>query len=64
MSPQFRKASFTSVANNRPIFMTSLLSGVGSSRTIYGTQGVLSTTQFAYLKGLGTCDTFCMCGIL
>ena len=26
--------------------------------TIYGTHNVLPTTQFAYRKGLGTCDTF------
>ena len=26
------------------------------SWTIYGTRGVLSTTQFAYRNGLGTCD--------
>ena len=30
--------------------------GVGSPRTIYGTQWCASTTQFAYRKGLGTCD--------
>ena len=37
--------------------------GVGSPRTIYGTQWqcVLPTTQFAYQKGLGTCDALlCM----
>ena len=32
------------------------MSGVGSSWTIYGTQWCASTTQFAYRKGLGTCD--------
>ena len=29
---------------------------VGSSWTIYECSGVLPTTQFAYRKGLGTCD--------
>ena len=32
--------------------------GVGSPRTIYGTQWCLPTTQFAYRKGLSTCDAF------
>ena len=36
------------------------MSGVGSSRIIYGTadSGVFPTTRFAYQKGLGTCDPF------
>ena len=30
---------------------------------IYGTHGVLPTTQFAYRKGLGTCDALLSCPI-
>ena len=30
--------------------------GVGSSWTIHGCSGVLPTTQYAYQKGLGTCN--------
>ena len=36
----------------------SVAPGVGSIRTIYGGSGVLPTSQFAYHKGLGTCDVF------
>ena len=52
----------SSVANYRPIFITSVLSKVFepllSVRLLRFMErsGVLPTTQFAYRKGLGTCD--------
>ena len=52
----------SSVANYRPIFMTSVLSKVlGRLVSVrlgrfMERSGVLPTTQFAYRKGLGTCD--------
>ena len=52
----------SSVANNRPISITSVLSKVfeGLVSVCLGgfmeCSGVLPTTQFAYRKGLGTCD--------
>ena len=52
----------SSVANSRPIYITSILSKVFErlvlvrlGRFMEGS-GVLPTTQFAYRKGLGTCD--------
>ena len=57
------------VANYRPIYMTSVLSKVlellVSVRLgrIMGRFGVLPSTQFAYLKSLGTLMHFCACPI-
>ena len=45
----------SSVANYRPISMTSVLSKVFES-LVSQRSVVLPTTQFAYRKGLGTCD--------
>ena len=49
------------VANYRPISITSVLSKVFERLVSVGRfmerSGVLPTTQFAYWKGLGTCDT-------
>ena len=51
-----------SVANYRPISITSVLSTVFQRLVsvrigrFMERSGVLPTTQFAYLKGLGTCD--------
>ena len=53
-----------SVANYRPISITSVLSKVFDRLVsvclgqFMECSGVLPTTQFAYWKGLGTCDTF------
>ena len=54
----------SSVANYRPIYITSVLSKV-FERLVSVRLGrfmersaVLPTTQFAYRKGLGTCDAF------
>ena len=58
----------SSVANYRPISITSVLSKV-FERLLSVCLGrfmghVLPTTQFAYRKGLGTCDAlFCACDI-
>ena len=52
----------SSVANYRPIFITSVLSKVFERQVsvrlgrFMERSSVLSTTQFAYSKGLGTCD--------
>ena len=52
----------SSVANYRPIFITSVLSKVFERLVsvrlgrFMERSGVLPTTQFAYWKGLGTCD--------
>ena len=51
----------SSLANYRPIYITSILSKVFESllsvRLVgYGTQWCDSSTQFAYRKGLDTCD--------
>ena len=52
----------SSVANYRPIFITSVLSKVFERLVsvrlgrFMDRNGVLPTTQFAYRKGLGTCD--------
>ena len=52
----------SSVANYRMISITSVLSKVFERlvlvhlRRFMGHSGVLPTTQFAYRKGLGTCD--------
>ena len=52
----------SSVANYRPISVTSVLSTVFERlvsvrlRRFMECSGVLATTQFAYRKGLGTCD--------
>ena len=62
MSPQL-----SSVANYRPISITSVLSKVFERlvsvrlERFMERSGVLPTTQFAYRKGLGTCDALlCM----
>ena len=53
---------FPSVANYRPISITSVLSKVFERlvsvrlKRFLERSGVLPTTQFAYRKGLGTCD--------
>ena len=53
---------FSSVANYRPISITSVLSKLFERlvsvrlRRFMERSGVLPTTQFAYQKGLGTCD--------
>ena len=64
MSPLPKGPSSSSVANYRLISITSVLSKVFERRVfvrlgrfIEGS-GVLPTTQFAYRKGLGTCDAF------
>ena len=52
----------SSVANYRPISITSVLSKVFERlvsvrlRRFIECNGILPTTQFAYRKGLGTCD--------
>ena len=57
----------SSVANNRPIFITSVLSKVFERLVsvrlgrFIERSGVLPTTQFAYRKSLGSCDAFCVC---
>ena len=65
MSRQFRKVHppSSSVANYRPISITSVLSNKVFERLVsvrHGRfierSGVLPTTQFAYQKGLGTCS--------
>ena len=54
----------SSVVNYRPISMTSVLSKVFERllsvrlRRFMELSGVISTTQFAYCQGLGTCETF------
>ena len=58
----FSSFSFSSVANSRPISMTSALSKVFERlvsvrlRRFMERSGVIPTTQFTYLKGLSTCD--------
>ena len=53
---------FSSVTNYRPIYITSILSKVFECLVsvrlgrYMERSGVLPTTQFAYLKGLGICD--------
>ena len=69
--PSWRQANVTlipkgqpssSVANRRPISITSVLSKVFERLVsvrlgrFMERHGVLPTTQFAYRKGLGTCD--------
>ena len=65
MSPQFpipKGPPSSSVANYRPISITSVLSKVFELLVsvplgqFMERSGVLPTTQFAYRKGLGTCD--------
>ena len=57
----------SSVANYRPISITSVLSKVFERLVsvrlgrFMECSGVLPTTQFAYRKGLGTCDAL-LCG--
>ena len=58
----------SSVANYRPISITSVLSKVFERlvsvhlRRFMERSGVLPTTQFTYRKGLGTCDAvLCVC---
>ena len=59
----------SSVANHRPISMTSVLSKVLERLVLVRLgrfmerSGVLPTIQFAYRKGLGTCDALCVCPI-
>ena len=59
----------SSVANYRPISITSVLSKVFERLVsvrlgrFMERSGVLPTTQFAYRKGLGTCDALCVCPI-
>ena len=62
MSPQFFPIPSSSVASYRPISITSVLPkaverlvSVRLGRFME-CSGVLPTTQFAYRKGLGTCD--------
>ena len=63
VTPIPKGPSSSSVANYRPISITSVLSKVFerlvsvSFRLFVECSGVLPTTQFAYGKGLGTCDT-------
>ena len=66
MSPQFRKVTASSVANYRPISITSVLSkqferlvSVRLGRFMERS-GVLPTTQFAYRKGLVPVMHFCV----
>ena len=53
----------SSASNNRPISLTPILSTVFERLVsvhlgrFMESRGVLPTTQFAYRKGLGTCDT-------
>ena len=63
--------SSSSVANYRPISITSVLSKVCERMVsvrlgrFIARSGVLPTTQFAYQKGLGTCDALlCMSNTL
>ena len=62
MSPQFRKVHRPPVANYRPISITSVLSKVFERLVsvrrgrFMERNGVLRPTQFAYRKGLGSCD--------
>ena len=59
----------SSVANYQPISITSVLSKVFERlvSVLLGRfmerSGMLPTTQFAYRKGLGTCDALCTCPI-
>ena len=59
----------SSVANYRPISITSVLSKVFERLVLIclgwfmECSGVLPTTQFSYRKGLGTCDALCACPI-
>ena len=62
VTPIPKGPSSSSVANYRPIFITSVLSKV-SERLVsvrlgqfMECSGVIPTTRFAYRKGLGTCD--------
>ena len=63
MSPQFQRVHLpSSVSNYRPISITPILYKVFERlvsvrhRRFMECRGVLPTTQFAYRKGLGTCD--------
>ena len=65
MSPQFRKCPpSSSVANYRRISITSVLCKVFESLVsvrlgqFMEGSGAHPTTQFAYRRGLGTCDAF------
>ena len=64
VTPIPKRPSSSSVANYRPISITSVLSKVFerlvsvSVRRFMECRGVLPTTQLAYRKGLGTCDAF------
>ena len=69
MSPQFRKDQSSSVANYRPASITSVSSMVFQHLVSVRLGrfmehcGVLPNNQFAYRKGLGTCDAHCACPI-
>ena len=58
---------YFSVANYRPISITSVLSKMfehlvsARLRRFMEGSGVLPTTQFVDRKGLGICDAFCAC---
>ena len=62
VTPIQKGPPFSSVANYRPISMTSVLSKVFERRVsvrlgrYMERSGVFPTTQFAYRKGLGTCN--------
>ena len=62
--PNSKRSPSSSVANYRPISITSVLSKVFEHQVsvwlgqFMECSGVLPTTQFAYRKRLGTCDAF------
>ena len=62
VTPISKGLSSSSVANYRPIYVTSVLSNVFECLVsvrlgrCMERNGVLPTTQFDYRKGLGTCD--------
>ena len=62
VTPILKGPPSSSIANYRPIFVTSVLSKVFERLVsvrfgqFMERSGVLPTTQFAYWKGLGTCD--------
>ena len=67
VTPILKGPPSSSVANNQPISITSVLSKVFERLVLVRLErfmelsGVLPTTKFAYQKGLGTCDALlCM----
>ena len=62
VTPIPKRPPYSSVANYRPISITSVLSKVFERLVLVRlgrfmeSSGVLPTTEFAYRKGLGTCD--------